>query len=138
MGGGGSWVREGFRWNPLLLWLLAILIHPWGSLTWKEDVAYRGRTQVKERSTHARPGMHMQQCSAVLTAVVTVQLSSVGSLFEIGRVFSAKTADLHSFNYITLFATIQPLHRAGTQSARPSWVTVRWVWEDFHRGGRRW
>lgn len=25
-----------------------------------------GRTRVKERSTHARPGVHMQQCSAVL------------------------------------------------------------------------
>jgi len=27
-----------------------------------------GRTRVKERSTHARPGVHVQQCSAVLTA----------------------------------------------------------------------
>ena len=34
-----------------------------------------GRTQVKERSTHARPGMHMQQCLAVLTAESDAQLS---------------------------------------------------------------
>ena len=52
--------------------------------------------QVKERSTHARPGMHTQQRSAVLTAVVTIQFSSVGSLFEIGCIFSDKTTDLHS------------------------------------------
>ena len=29
-----------------------------------------GRMRVKERSTHARPGMHLQQCSAVLTVVL--------------------------------------------------------------------
>ena len=61
------------------------------------------RNRSSKRSTHARPGMHMQQCSAVpftycpLTGLVYVQAdqpSLPGSLF--GRVLSAKTSSLHS------------------------------------------
>ena len=39
-----------------------------------------GHTQVKERSTHARPGMHMQQCPAVLSGVLIASPPS-GSVF---------------------------------------------------------
>ena len=44
----------------------------------------RGRTRVNERSTQARPGVHMQQCAAVLTAVGIIRLSSMGSSGRLG------------------------------------------------------
>ena len=36
-----------------------------GRLGWMVEMVVRGRKQVSKRSTHARPGMHMQQCPAV-------------------------------------------------------------------------
>ena len=40
---------------------------PWIERTQRScmKIDAQGRTHVKERSTHARPSMHMQQCSAV-------------------------------------------------------------------------
>ena len=50
-----------------------------------------GRTQVKERSTHARPGMHMQQCSAVLTAMPSTSVIQAHCAL-VGRVLAATTS----------------------------------------------
>ena len=94
------------RRNPLWLWC--------------------GGAQVKEHSAHARLGMHMQQCLAALTTDAIIQLSSIGSLFMMGRVLSANDS-WSSFHNITPLDTIRPLHRAGTQLAKPQWVTVRWL-----------
>ena len=54
-----------------------------------------GRTQVKERSTHARPGMHMQQCSAVLTAVSTTGLVQAQCAL-VGPVLAATTSGFNA------------------------------------------
>ena len=37
----------------------------WGMVLPRGCITTEGRKQVSQRSTHARPGMHMQQCSAV-------------------------------------------------------------------------
>ena len=43
-----------------------------------------GRTQVKERSTHARPGMHMQQCSASSIGCQDWAALLIGSFLSFG------------------------------------------------------
>ena len=67
------------------------------------DGSKDGRNRSSKRSTHARPGMHMQQCLAVpfthcpstgLMYVQACQPSLPGSLFS--RILSAKTSSLHS------------------------------------------
>ena len=45
-----------------------------GSCGMVKDQGPLGRKQVSKRSTHARPGMHMQQCSAVQEIMGMIQL----------------------------------------------------------------
>ena len=80
----------------------------------------RGRTQVKEGSTHARPGMHMQQCSAVLTAMPSTALIQAHCTL-IGRVLAATTSGFNTTYMGTSSLSYRSLLRAGTQSARSAW-----------------
>ena len=49
-----------------------------------------GRKQVIKRSTHARPGMHMEQCSAV-QSLSTMDTSSVSSSLLFGLRFVGRS-----------------------------------------------
>ena len=52
---------------------------------WASIARVGGRTQVKERSAHARPGMHMQQCSVVPIRFNQLHPIYIGSLFTAWR-----------------------------------------------------
>ena len=74
---------------------LAVVVHEAGARlptpAVENSYAVHQGKQVTKRSTHARPGMHMQQCSAVLTAMPSTALiqahCTLGTL--IGRVLVA-------------------------------------------------
>ena len=76
-----------------------------------------GRTQVNKRSTYARPGTHVQQCSALLKYICVLHHLTICALgrplmCSCGcRGLSTTTAGLH-LNYSSTHLT---LHRAGTQ-----------------------
>ena len=59
-----------------------------------------GRTQINKRSTYARPGMHMQQCSAVPIIVLSFSdryVHVLGHMLCYGcRVLSTTKGSLHS------------------------------------------
>ena len=80
-------------------------------------VRLRGPHAGKERSTHAHPGMHMQQCSAVLTAMPSTALLR-GHCALIGRVLAATTSGFNTTYMGTSSLSYRSLLRAGTQSAR--------------------
>ena len=77
---------------------------------------HRGLTQVKERSTHARPGMHMQQCSAVLTAMSCTALL-LAHCASVGRVLAATTSGFNTTYTRTSSLSYRSWLRAGTKSA---------------------
>ena len=103
----------------------------------------RGRTQVKERSTHARHGMHMQQCSAVLTAMPGTALLQA-QCASIGRALAATTSGFNTTYTRTSSLSYRSLLRAGTESARDrkgegrvvaARVTRMGVWNLERTGG---
>ena len=76
-------------------------MYHWGNiLTFFFREPNLGRTQVNKRSTYARPGMHMQQCSAVPIIVLSFPDRYVHVLSHMlchgCRVLSTTKGSLHS------------------------------------------
>ena len=91
-----------------------------------------GGTQVKERSTHARPGMHMQQCSAVLTAETDAQLSFWHHMLPLAVFCQPQTSGLHSTlkSYLTLpcRSLLKGRHSGGQPWRLRLRLVGRWWW----------
>ena len=81
--------------GPLNLWIVWCGYRAKQSRVGVEDGRGGGGTQVKERFTHARPGMHMQQCSAFLTAMPSSALIQAHCAL-IGLVLAATTSGFNT------------------------------------------
>ena len=79
-----------------------------------------GQHAVKERSTHARPGMHMQQWSAVLTGVLIASPSIKLNVLSLAVFCQPQPLACILLTLDTFSFPAGPCSKAGTSLARPA------------------